>query len=90
MTVLRTTATANWTGLIRYVRSVNLAETSGTARALFLLRNGNDSTNDALLLSIGVPTSGDTTISFAKPLYFPKGVRAELSAGAGALTVDGY
>ncbi|WP_210492274.1 hypothetical protein [Patulibacter sp. SYSU D01012] len=90
MALGRYTATTNLTGVYRYVRSVTLVETSGTAAVRFQLRNGNDGTNDQVLLGIGAPAGGTATQSFAKPLRFPKGVRLEVVSGAGALAIDGY
>jgi len=84
------TATTDLSKVYRYIRSVTVTETSGSAAVRWQFRNGADSTNDQVIFAVGAPASGSEPFTPAKPIYFPKGVRLELVTGAGRLLIDGY
>lgn len=91
MAMFTAITTTNFTTQIRYVRSITLVETAGTPAATrWQLRNGTDGTNDTTTWPVGCPASGSCTVTPARPLYFPKGVKLELLSGSGRVTIDGY
>ncbi len=92
MATNRYTAATNLTKVFRYIRSITVSETAGGGVVRVQLRDGNDTTNDPVLVSVACASSAQASQSFTPPLFFPSGVRLEipLATGTAAITLNGY
>lgn len=75
------------TGLIRYLRSIDVAENAGTpGLAKVLVRDGNAGN---LVLPISIAASDSKHLRFNPPLFFPNGVYVDVGLGTVRGTIDG-
>lgn len=82
------TATTDLTKVYRYIRSITLVETSGSA-AIRIQVKDTDS-GGAVLIAVSALTSATVTFTPAKPIRFPGGARLEFVSGTGRCVIDGY
>jgi hypothetical protein len=82
------TSTIDLTGVYRYIRSVQLVETSGTAAIRIQVKDTD--VNGVVLIVLSALTSSSATFVPARPIRFPGGARLEIVSGTGRISIDGY
>ena len=82
------TATTDLTKIYRYIRSITLTETSGSASIRIQVKD----TDSGGLVEIALAAVANSTATYqpAKPIRFPGGARLEFVSGTGRVTIDGY
>lgn len=74
---------------IRYIRSVQLVETSGSAAVRIQIKDTDTNGVPYVVLAAGAASAA--TFTPTTPIRFPSSVaRLEFPAGAGRVTIDGY
>lgn len=82
------TAAADLTSVYRYIRSVHLAETSGSAAVRIQIKDTD--TNGEVLITLAAPANGSAVFTPVRPVRFPGGARLEFVSGAARVAIDGY
>lgn len=82
------TTTTDLTGVYRYIRSVHMAETSGSAAVRIQIKDTD--VNGVVEITLAAPANGSATFTPAKPIRFPGGARLEFVTGTARVAIDGY